>query len=187
MQNLIGLFASLHPLSQYSKDLLAANFEEQQYKKGEIILDFKQVCHHLHFIRKGLVRTYFLEDGEKITDCFGSDNEVINSMHSFIDQTPSIVAIEALEETTLLSISYEALQNLYVKSQEINSLGRIILEKNYIALQAHHRLFKTKTAGWLYKQLITDYPTLVSRVSLGHIASYLGISKEQLSRIRTGK
>jgi CRP-like cAMP-binding protein len=107
------------------------------------------------------------------------------SLYSFETQTPNFENIEILEDSTLYAISYESLQYLYHHYPEFNLLGRRLVEKYYVELMERTLSFQFQSARERYLQLLTNRPQILQRASLGHIASYLGISQETLSRIRT--
>jgi len=187
LRPLIELLHLQHPLSDATVQLLEPHITRRLCRKGEMALELHSVCRHIFFVKSGLLRGFYGEDGKDISAWFAGENEIANSLQSFITQTPSLIGIEALEDSELLCISQQALQQLYAQSNEINTAGRLLIERCYIDAEERNRLFQTKTAAWRYEQLIKNNPDLHNRVALGHIASYLGISQERLSRIRAGK
>jgi CRP-like cAMP-binding protein len=92
--------------------------------------------------------------------------------------------VQALEETEVIEIPYSVLQHLYKIFPETERLGRIITENYYIKLEERFLSLQFKTAKERYQKLLNSKPSLIQRVSLGQIASYLGITQETLSRIR---
>ena len=103
---------------------------------------------------------------------------------SFLERVPTNFYIEAIEDSEILTISYETVQEMYTISNEFQKLGRLVCEKMYIV---HHRriedlLFNDATSR--YKDLIKNHPLLIQRLPQYHLASYLGIKPQSLSRIR---
>lgn len=139
----------------------------------------------MYFLETGSLRGYYNLDGKEITHWFGFENDFITSFHSFITQQPAIESIQLLENSTLWSISKEALTGLYNQHHEIERLVRIVYEQYYIRLEERYVNAQFKTATERYEELLQQRPHIVERVSLGHIAAYLGISQETLSRIRS--
>jgi CRP-like cAMP-binding protein len=130
------------------------------------------------------LRGFYTLSGKEITHWFAFENDFVTSFHSFITQEPTIENVQALEGSILWSISKERLNRLMTKHHEIESLVRKVYEKYYIRLEERYVNAQFKTATERYQQLLFENPHIIERVSLGHIASYLGISQETLSRIR---
>jgi hypothetical protein len=131
------------------------------------------------------VRGFVIRNRKNITTWFASEGEFVTSMYSIITGRPSFESIEVLEDSELDYILKEDLENLYDKFPVMNKLGRIILEKYYIDLEEIVISMQFRSAKEKYNYFINKYPNLFSRVKLGHIASFLGISNETLSRIRS--
>ncbi|MEI2696026.1 MAG: Crp/Fnr family transcriptional regulator [Saprospiraceae bacterium] len=153
-------------------------------KKNKIILKQNQVCNYLYYINNGIVREYYLKKGKEVTASFGFKNSIISSFASFLSRKPSFEALETLEKTELMRIHHDKLQNLYCKYPEINTLGRKITEFYYLTLE--DRIFASQfcSAKERYFNLLKQEPDITQKVSLGYIASFLGITQETLSRIR---
>jgi CRP-like cAMP-binding protein len=131
-----------------------------------------------------MMRSFVNEDGEEITNCICSENELATSTESFITQTPSSISIQALEDVVLLTISYTRLQELYGQSSFWQKVGRILAEKEFISTQ--HTLWRNYPipATEKYLILLKENPGIINRIPLHYIASYLNIKPETLSRIR---
>ncbi|MEO6611398.1 MAG: Crp/Fnr family transcriptional regulator [Chitinophagaceae bacterium] len=152
--------------------------------KNEYLLTEGTVCRHLYFLQTGALRGFYNLDGKEITYWFGFENAFVTSVHSFITGAPSSENIQLLEGSVLWAISKDRLTALYDQYHEIERLVRIIYEKYYIKLQDRFVNAQFKSATERYENLLTQSPHILERVPLGHIASYLGISQETLSRIR---
>jgi len=157
---------------------------EKHLAPGEYFLNQGQVCKSIGFIEKGLVRLYYLNDGKEITHCFCKEHSITCSYSSLITQQPSDTAIQAIEPSTLIVFSYESLQKLYTKDLFWQQLGRIAGEKEYVAVDSHNRFLNDLSATERYLQILKNDPTLLQRVPLNYLASYLHVSPETLSRIR---
>jgi CRP-like cAMP-binding protein len=112
------------------------------------------------------------------------EGDVIVSVESFFDQTVSNENIQALEDSILHYISYRDLQYAYREYPEFNFIGRILTEKYYKMSEKRIYSLRMQRAFEKYHNLIDHFPQLVQRVPCRHIASYLGITEETLSRIR---
>jgi CRP-like cAMP-binding protein len=157
------------------------------FSKGQKIVNINERCDTIFFVKKGLMRGYYLDDGKEVTNWFAQESEFATCFYSFITNAFSFEIIETLEDCELVQISYSSLQNLYVKFPETERIGRIITENYYIKLEERILNLQFKTAKERYQKLVLSKPLLLQRVSLGQIASYLGITQETLSRIRAEK
>lgn len=160
-------------------------FDQVVLNKNEYLLNEGNICRHLYFVQQGALRGYYNLDGKEITHWFGFEKDFVTSFHSFITQEPAVENIQLLEGSVLWAISKETLSNLYNQYHEIERLVRIATEKYYIRLEEKFVNSHFKTATERYEHLLEQQPHILERVPLGHIASYLGISQETLSRIRS--
>lgn len=154
-------------------------------KRKEILLNHGFTEDNLYFVRKGLLRGYIIQKRKDITTWFSQEGDFVTSIYSFISRKPTQESIEALEDCELDYVSYSDLNELYSSHMELNLLGRVITEKYLIDLEERVNSFQFQSAKSRYQYFIEKRPDLFSRVKLGHIASFLGITKETLSRIRS--
>ncbi len=112
------------------------------------------------------------------------EGDFLISIVSFYTRQPAHEYMELLEESTLLSITYTQLQQLYRDFPEFNIVGRLLTEKYYVMSELRTQNLRMQTALERYQQLLTDFPDIFGRVPLKYIASHLGISPETLSRLR---
>ena len=164
--------------------MLADCFEQIDLPKQSYLLHEGQKCRYLYFLQQGALRGFYHLDGKEVTYWFGFENDFVTSFHSLITQQPAIENIQLLETSVLWSISKEKLHSLFKQHHEIETLVRVIYEKYYIRLEERFINSQFRTALERYENLLAQTPHILERVSLGHIASYLGISQETLSRIR---
>lgn len=151
---------------------------------GEFLLHQGKICRSIAYIEEGLLRLYYLNDGKEITYCFCKENEITTSYSSLITQKESEIAIEAVEYSKLIILSYDALQKLYEKDLFWQQVGRLAAEAEFIRTECHNRFLRDLSATERYMQVIENENDLLQRVPLNHIATYLQIAPETLSRIR---
>jgi CRP-like cAMP-binding protein len=151
---------------------------------GEYFLQHGKTCKQLGFIQEGLVRLFYLNDGKEVTHCFCKEKSLTCSFRSFITQEESDIAIQAIEPTKLLVLSYDSLQELYEHNQFWQQAGRIAAEQEYIITDAHNRFIRDLSATEKYLHILEKESELLNRVPLNYLATYLQISPETLSRIR---
>lgn len=185
MNSLIQSLKVTHNLDRDAQIALENHLSFDQMDKGELLLKTGQVCHRLYFIEQGAVRGYYYAEGKEITHWFGFETDIVTSFHSFIQQNPSVENIETIEPLTAWSISRKDLYALYDKHPSIERLGRLTCEKYYVRLEERYVNAHFKTALKRYQDLLNQSSHIIQRVPLGQIASYLGISQETLSRIRS--
>ena len=185
MEQLLNHIQNYYPLSTEAQHALQDCFEKIILPKNEYLLNEGQVCRHLYFLEKGALRGFYNLDGKEITHWFGFEKDFVTSFHSFITKEPAVENIQLLESCILWAISKETLTRLFNQYHEIERLVRIVNEKYYIRLEERFVNAQFKTAGERYENLLQQTPYILERVPLGYIASYLGISQETLSRIRS--
>ena len=142
------------------------------------------VCSHLYWIEKGIVRSYYHKDGKDITAHFATEGEIITAIDSFIQRKRSRYNLELLEDSTLTVITHQDLTMLLDNYPQYEHEARLFLERVYIDLAERVEDLLFYDAKERYEKLIERNSSLLQRVSLKHIASYLGITQETLSRIR---
>lgn len=172
-------------LSAKSRAALTSVLKRSEFPKGKIIVKPHSVCRHLYFIERGLTRTYYFKDGKDITDWLSPENTFAVSIISFITRKPDRRAIELLEPSILLSLHVDELERLCSIYHDIERMTRLLVSFGLVQLQQKFDDLHFETALQRYQNLMTTNPTLIQRVPLGMIASYLGITQETLSRIRS--
>jgi len=185
MEQLLQHIAAFSPLSEPAQEALEHCFKKSVLSKNSFLLNEGQICRHLYFVEKGAVRGFYNLDGKEITHWFGFENDFVTSFHSFITGNAAVENIQLLEGSIVWSISKEELTELLSRFHEIERLLRIAYEKYYIRLEDRFVNAQFKTAKERYENLLQQTAHIIERVPLGCIASYLGISQETLSRIRS--
>lgn len=156
----------------------------QERNKNDFYLKEGQTSSGLFVMEKGLVRAFFIKNEKEINTWFGTENLILGSISPLFFNQPAKENIQFLEDSIVYSISRENLYDLYRKYHEIESIGRQMTEHYCLMMEERITSLQTLTAQERYEQLLQLFPELLQRVSLGHIASYLGITLETLSRIR---
>ena len=185
MEQLLEHLKTFHQLSSEAQLALKDCFEEITLSKNEFLVKEGKICRHLYFLQKGALRGFYNVDGKEITHWFGFENDFVTSFHSFTTQQPSVENIQLIEGCILWAISKDTLTGLFNRYHEIERLVRIAYEKYYIRLEERFVNAQFKTAAERYESLLRDMPHIIERVPLGYISSYLGISQETLSRVRS--
>lgn len=183
MDNFIAGQRKIHSISDENAALLFRYIDEVDIPKGAIAVREGQRDHSIYFVKKGLVRAYVLRDGKDITLWFAAEGE----MAAAVVRSVSIVNIEVMENTVLFRIPQERLESLFEQSLELANWGRKLME-NYLSEYEHYFTnYSWTSAREQYERLMKEYPDLFRKVPLKHIASYLQITPQSLSRIRGKK
>jgi len=162
------------------------------YKKGDILHHAGDICNSLHFINHGLIRLYIIDETGKDHTwniCFNDHNAKMLNLFavdydSFIGQTESQISLEVLEDCELLSLSYNGMQFLYEQSKKSERFDRLMAELAYSYTQNLIIDRLTKSARERYQDFMEKTPFLMEKVPQYHIASYLGITPQHLSRLK---
>jgi CRP-like cAMP-binding protein len=184
ISGLLNILNSIAIMSESLQDQIKAYLTEEHFTRKTILLKEGQVSQRIYFIKKGFIRAFYHKGNSEFSTWFMGEGEFIISVYSFFSRKPSFENIEVLEDCTLQSINWDQLQLLYTQYPEFNLTGRIITEQYYIRSEERAINLQTLTAKQRYEKLLSDYPGVLQRASLGQIASYLSIKQETLSRIR---
>jgi CRP-like cAMP-binding protein len=162
--------------------------EPLSIKKKTHLLQAGEVCNFEAFINKGCIMTYLLnEEGKETVLYFSVENWWVSDMCSFNEQTKSNFYIQALEDSELLILTPQTKEELLYKVPKFERVFRLMIQKNLGVLQNRFHSIVAQTAEKRYDEFLQRYPSIPQRVSQHHIASYLGVSPEFLSKIRAKK
>ncbi len=154
-------------------------------KKGEIFLKEGQRCKHLYYLLSGFTRVYYLDlEGNEITHWFCAKDAIITSPFSYVKDERNILFFEALEDTELILISAKQLDKLLHYKPELSEALREMNAEFAMVLSRRVMSLHTQTAEERYLNLMKEHPLLFQKAKLSHIASFLGITQQSLSRIR---
>jgi len=159
-------------------------FRPKSLNKGEFFLAEGQVSRHIGFMVKGVMRYYINHEGEDKTYEFAQENEFIGNYESFLPKVSSTKIIQALEDCEILQISHEDLQLFYKSVKQGERFGRIVIEAVFIKTLRGLTSLYTDTPEFRYEEFIKKHQALHQRISQYHIASYVGVKPQSLSRIR---
>lgn len=158
----------------------------QNFRKKHLLLEPGQTARRLYFIRSGFLRAfYFDRQGREFTSWFLGKGDLMISTYSFFTQKPAQEYIEVLQDSKLQSLSWNELNAYYADFPQGNLLGRIILQKSFIVSEARAMFLRNNSPELRYRQLLMQHPDIEQQTTLTNIASYLGITRETLSRLRS--
>lgn len=145
-----------------------------------------QISHNLVFVGKGMLRQFYYKNGKDVTEHFSYEGCIIICIESTLKKEPTHLMIEALEDSIVYLLPYDKLMLLTEVSWEINMFYRKILEYSLITSQIKADSWRFETARERYNLLMQHQPEVIKRAPLSHIASYLLMTPETLSRVRSG-
>lgn len=178
-------YKSLVPaISHADWDALEERLTVQHLKKGQFLVRSGEVCGQVSFVNKGLLRMFYLVEGKEICTAFVAENNFISEYASFLTHTPSAQNIDALEDSQLINLSFDNMQELYQSHPVFEIFGRKIAERLYLLLSKHKTGLLAHTPEQRYQFIIEEQPHLIQRVPQYMIASFIGITPEHLSRLR---
>lgn len=168
-------------------NILVDIFKLKKYKKKELIISDTENIDKVCYIVDGLVRIYYHRENKEITNWFIEENGVFMPVYHILTGNPNNNNYEALKTTIVLETSYSKLEKIYAFHPQLQLLGRKMIESYYAMFLAHSHNVLFLSAEERYMSFIEKKSDLLNIVALKHIASYLGISQETLSRIRAKK
>ena len=165
---------------EYFHDLLKI----QNFQEGQNLLDYGSICDRAYLILTGCIRYFNVVDGEEITGQFFFENTWYSDYESYLFNAPSQQTIQAIESTRVAILTKDALDHLYSKIPKFERFGRLMAENAFLGLRKRTEALTHQSATERYLELLEKRPKVIQRVAQKHIASYLNVKPQSLSRIR---
>ena len=172
-----------HPVSEGLEQTLR-NLEIVDVPKHTLRLREGQREDFAWIILKGLIRSYYIKDGEEVCSRFNQEDQVVLSVTSFYSRMPGYEFVETLEDSVLARIHYNRLQEIYRDHPEFNFHARVLTEYYFALSEQRLYLLRKQSAEERYRFFMEHYPEWLRRVPLKYVATFLGMNLETLSRIR---
>jgi CRP-like cAMP-binding protein len=183
-----ALHQYLHSAGQFPEELITAivdKFSIIKLKRNEFFLKEGEICKSLGFVESGLFVYYKTADNGKESVCdFAQENSWVSQYQSFVQRTPSVLFIKALEPCIVHTISLAQLNSLYLSIPGFERLSREVVEQTFMEMVNRQLEFQSLQAEERYEKFQRMHPTLLQRAPQYYIASYLNIAPPSLSRIR---
>lgn len=171
-------------LSPIGVDALSQMLVPLKFQKGDIIMHEGDVCRAMYYVDRGMVRQFYYKNNKDVTEHFSFEGRICFCIESFLKQEPSRLLVEALENTVVYALPYEHWHVLMMQNQEMELLYRKILEHALISSQEHADSQRFENAGERYARLLKTHPQIILRAPMLHVASFLQMTPETLSRVR---
>jgi CRP-like cAMP-binding protein len=152
--------------------------------KNDFILEAGDICKSMVIINRGGLRYFTINDKGEQSYWFAFEGEWLGDYESFLTRQPSSHFIQAIEATEVFALSYDDMQQLYASGVKFERFGRLIAENLFIKVERSRNELTSLPAEQRYLNLMKDHPNILKRVPVQHIATYLGIQPQSLSRIR---
>jgi CRP-like cAMP-binding protein len=173
-------------ISNSDWEFFMSKLQPRIIKKKAVFLKVNTIENYISFIESGVVRLFIPKENsdKEITFGFSFKDQFISAYDSFLTQTPSAYQLQALSDTTLLSITYSDLQAVYKNTQIGNLIGRLTAERLFLLKSKREQNLLNLTAEERYLKLFKERPELLKVIPLKYISSYIGVTAQALSRIR---
>ena len=166
-------------------DVITKFFKPKKLRKKQFLLHEGEVCKNIGFVNSGCLREYTIDNkGSEHIIQFAIEDWWISDPNSFLSGLPSTYNIDVLEDSEVLLLEKSERENLLDSCPKMERFFRILIEANFVATQRRISDSLSTTAEERYLKFVKTYPKLIEQVSQNHIASYLGITPQSLSRIR---
>lgn len=166
-------------------DVLESIIVPHKYLKGQIILSEGDVDRDIMYVAKGMTRQFYYKNGKELTEFIATEGNIVMCIESLFREQPTKIQVEALEPTWIYALPKNELERVALHSSNIQILYRKILEESLIISQVHADLVRFETAQDRYQKMCKLMPQVILRAPLVYIASYLQMTPETLSRVRT--
>lgn len=186
METMIKKFCQRYRLPEKSLHELLSHMTEYHFGKGELIVKEGERDSNLYILKKGLWRAYCLTDGTESSLWFAGTGEMAFSSWGYANNELSQINIDSLNESVAYGIGKQELEALFYSSIELANFGRKMFEQEIVFIDSYTLAYGTPSATERYLTLMDENPELLQDVPLKHLASYLYITPQSLSRIRAG-
>jgi len=177
----------ISPLSTESMNLFLGAWKHWSVPKDHLLVREQAISDYIYFIEKGIVRIYYYKNEKEITEWIAMDEQFFLSITSFFERTPSRLIIQTVEPSEIYGIHHNDLMRLAEEHHEMEKLLRKMVTRSLILSQVRMDAIQFETANQRYIRLLQESPNIIQRVPLSYIASFLGVTLETLSRIRSAK
>lgn len=184
MDDILAHFSSLTTVSPQLAGELRQRIHLHRVERNSHLHQAGAICARTYWIKRGLLRLYYLKDGREVTDFFSAENQWITSAYSFMRQVPDQFYLQAVEPSELYSLTTHDLGWLFEHFPEMERFGRIVISQQFMQQSERLNALQFSSAAERYGHFCQAHQGILSRLPLGMVASYLGITQETLSRIR---
>ena len=165
--------------------LFATIIQPRKYQKGDMILNEGEVCNCIYYIEKGFIRQHYVKHDKDVTEHLACEKDVVLCIDSYFNREPTNLKMEALELSVLWEIPRDIMEELSDTNGDIAYLYRRFFENSLMLSQLKADMLRFESANERYARLSQHFPEIIKRAPLTLIASYLQMTLETLSRVRS--
>lgn len=184
MEPLLQVINQYSPLSTETRDVVMQTFTLKKVPANTYLIKEDQYCRTLYFLVSGAIRTFHYRDGKDISTWFYTSNQFTTSWYGFYTQQPSTENLLATQDTMVYTISHDNYEKLNRKYPDFGGFSRKLAEYHIASIDLFSKSFLFMSAKEKYDMFVEYFPEAFAQFNLGHVASFLGMSQETLSRIR---
>lgn len=180
-RDMANIYCKLSPIGV---EALARLLTPIKLQKGEVLMHEGDICHSMFYVHRGMVRQYYYKNGKDVTEHFSFEGRICFCIESFLKQEPSKLMVEALEPSLVYALPYEELHVSMMQNSEIELFYRKVLEHALMSSQEHADSQRFENATERYCRLLRTHREIILRAPMLHVASFLQMTPETLSRVR---
>ncbi|MFL5788880.1 MAG: Crp/Fnr family transcriptional regulator [Flavisolibacter sp.] len=188
MENTRLFFQFLHKFIDLKEEefneYIKPHLEVRHFHKREVISKVNEIEDYLNFVTKGLIRKYYTKGKEEINTQISTEGHIIHSQESFHSRTSSEYTVEAIENSTVVSVTYSNLEKIYSSNQKMERLGRLVITFTMVVKDRWQMNMIKLTPRERFVDFVHKNPELLQRVPQKYLASYLNIQPETFSRFK---
>lgn len=166
-------------------DILESILVPMKFARGEKVVESGVVSDAIYYVERGMVREFYFKNNKSVTEYLAADGTIVMSIESLFREEPSKLVIEALEPTLVYALPKKRLEEVALHNVNIQILYRKILEESLIISQRRADLLRFESAKDRYLKLCKLNPKVIMKAPLVYVASYLQMTPETLSRVRS--
>ncbi|HJW17926.1 MAG TPA: Crp/Fnr family transcriptional regulator [Flavisolibacter sp.] len=187
MEKLEQAIERISPLHAESRSDFYAAWKCWQLPKDHLLLRPNTISDYIYYIEKGVARIYYNKNDKDITEWIALEDQFFLSITSFFNRTPSHLGIQTIQSSIIYGIHHDQFMKLASQYHDVERLLRKMVTSSLILSQERMKAIQFETAQQRYQKLLQHSPQIIQQVPLSYIASFLGITLETLSRIRSQK
>jgi CRP-like cAMP-binding protein len=178
---------AIYPFPQNEMDQFLLDWRQFSLDKGAFLIKAGEISSHLYFLERGAIRCFDFKEGREITEWIAMEGRFIYSPRSLFLREPGRLSFQIVEPSVIHAIHVDDLEEKCAKFLHVAQFYRLVLSQGILAAEKRVEFLLTSSAVERYRNLVLQFPEIVKRVPLSFIASYIGITKETLSRVRGRK
>lgn len=187
METFISYLKNISPLKEESSLDFLSKCKTFNFSKGHYLVKAGQTSQYLYFVKSGIGKVFYLKEDKELIDWISDEGNLLTSVTSFLTRQPSKHFVQLMEDSELVGISYSDLEKLFAKYHDMERLGRQLSIMALVQLQERINSMQFESAKERYDNFLIRFPNCINRISLGDLASYLGMTQVTLSRVRALK